>query len=303
MLFTLWIIVTLTFIMMHAIPGNPFASEKMTPGVLANLNAKYGLDRPLPEQYLIYLKNLLRGDLGVSMRHQTRTVNEMIRQHFPISAQLGLWSLAYAIPGGLLLGVIAAIRRNKASDRLAMIFSVIGISVPGFVFAVLLQLLLGVQWKKWTGSPLLPVGGWGEIRHVILPAFTLGVGTLAVYARMMRTSLLDVLGQDYIKTAKSKGLSGAQTVLRHGLRNAMLPIVTLLGTTIINTLTGSLVIEQIFAIPGLGKYFVQSITTNDYTLVLGTTVFYGALLVIAMFLVDIAYVLVDPRIRLTGRRA
>ncbi|MDB4894269.1 MAG: dppB [Firmicutes bacterium] len=303
MIVTLWIIVTLTFVIMHAVPGDPFSNDRMTPVVLANLKAKYGLDKPLPEQYVIYLKNLLHGDLGVSMRNQTRTVNELIGQHFPVSAQLGFWSLLYSVPGGIGLGVLAALKRNKWADRSAMVASVLGISVPSFVFATLLQLLLGVMWKRWTGKVLLPVGGWGEWRQILLPAFCLGIGTLAVYARMMRSSMLDILNQDYIKTARSKGLSGYEVVWRHAIRNAILPIVTLFGFTVVGTLLGSLVIEQIFAIPGLGMHFVQSLTNSDYTVILGTTVFFAALLVFALFLVDIAYGFVDPRIRVGGGKS
>lgn len=303
MVVTLWVIITLTFVMMHNVPGNPFNSQKMSPIILANLEAKYGLDRPLHEQYLMYLKNLVRGDLGISMRNQNRTVNELIERHFPVSAKLGLWAIAYSVPLGILLGVIAALKRNKWPDRSAMVFSVIFTSVPGFVFAVLLQLLFGVQWQKWFGEVLFPVAGWGQAKHMFLPVFAMGIGTVAGYARMMRTSMLDVLGQDYIKTARAKGLSSSEVVWRHALRNSMLPIVTMLGMTIIGAVLGSLVIEQIFAIPGLGKYFVQSIQNSDYTLILGTTVFWATLLVAAMFLVDIAYGLVDPRIRLTKGKA
>jgi oligopeptide transport system permease protein len=303
MVVTLWIIITLTFVMMHSVPGNPFANDKMTPAVMSVLNAKYGLDKPKSVQYVIYLKNLLQGDLGVSMRNQSRTVNEVIRQQFPVSAQLGFWSLLYSLPGGIALGVAAALRRNKWQDRSAMVASVLGISVPSFVFATLLQLLLGVMWKRWTGNVLLPVGGWGEFKHVWLPSFCLGIGVLAVYARMMRSSMLDVLNQDYIKTARAKGLSGREVVWRHAIRNAILPIVTMLGTTVVGTLLGSLVIEQIFAIPGLGRYFVQSITNSDYTMILGTTVFFSVLLVVSLFLVDIAYGLVDPRIRVGGGKS
>jgi len=303
MLITLWVIVTLTFVMMHAVPGDPFTSEKMTPVVLANLKAKYGLDLPLHKQYLIYLNNLLHGDFGVSMRNQNRTVNELVVRHFPVSARLGAMALVYAVPGGIALGVLAALKRNRVPDRLAMLISVLGISVPGFVLATLLQLLFGVTWKRWFGNVLFPVAGWGELRHMILPAFCLGMGTLAGYTRMMRTSMLDVLGQDYIKTARAKGLSSSEIIWRHALRNSMLPVVTMLGTTVVFVLLGSLVVEQIFAIPGLGKYFAQSVTTNDYTLILGTTVFYAGLLIVALFLVDMAYALVDPRIRIGKGKA
>lgn len=303
MVVTLWIIVTLTFVIMHSVPGDPFSNDRMTPVVLSRLMAKYGLDKPKSVQYVIYLKNLMHGDLGVSMRNPTRTVNEVIREHFPVSAQLGFWSLLYSIPGGIAVGVMAALKRNKWQDRSAMVGSVLGVAVPGFVFATLLQLLLGVMWKRWTGKVLLPVGGWGDFKHLMLPAFCLGVGVVAVYARMMRSSMLDVMTQDYIKTARAKGLSGREVVWRHAIRNAILPIVTLLGTTVVGTLLGSLVIEQIFAIPGLGRYFVQSMTDSDYTMILGTTVFFSTLLIFALFLVDIAYGLVDPRIRISGGKS
>lgn len=300
MIFTLWIIISLTFLLMHALPGDPFQkSEKKIPeAVLNNLYAKYGLDKPLHEQYLVYWSNLLKGDLGISMRSTSRTVNEMIKQHFPVSAELGLWALIYAMTTGLALGVIAALRRNRAPDHVSMVIAVIGVSVPGFVIASLLQYLLGVQWQRWFGYTLFPVAGWGSLRHVVLPSLVLGFGLLAINARMMRSSMLDVLSQDYIKTAKAKGLSPTQVVWRHAVRNAMLPIVTIMGPAIVNLVTGSLIIEQIFGIPGLGKFFVQAIVNNDYTLILGTTIFYSTMLVFALFLVDIAYVMVDPRIRL-----
>lgn len=291
--------------MMHALPGDPFqkTDKKIPEAVLANLNTKYGLDKPLYAQYAVYWKNLLRGDLGISMRSPNRTVNDMITQHFPVSAELGLWALTYSLIGGLALGVVAALRRNKTTDRMAMVIAVLGVSVPGFVFASLLQYLLGVQWQRWFGQTLFPVAGWGSPLHVVMPAFVLGLGLLALNARMMRSSMLDVLGQDYIKTAKAKGLSSFEVVWRHSIRNALLPIVTILGPALVNLVTGSLIIEQIFGIPGLGKFFVQAIVNNDYTLILGTTIFYSTLLVVALFLVDFAYVLVDPRIRLHTSRA
>jgi ABC-type dipeptide/oligopeptide/nickel transport system permease component len=299
MLFTLWIIITLTFMMMHALPGDPFIKDnrKIPPAVLANLKIKYGLDKPLYEQYYVYMKNLAHGDLGVSMRSQSRTVNEMISGHFPISAELGLWALVYAVIGGLALGIMAALHRNKWPDFLAMMVAVVGVSVPGFVLGTLMQWLFSVNLK------ILPVAGWSTPQSRILPALMLGLGTLALNARMMRSSMLDVLAQDYIKTARAKGLSPGEVVWRHAIRNAMLPIVTILGPVIVNLTTGSLIIEAVFGIPGLGKYYVQAITDNDYTLILGTTVFYAALLIAALFLVDIAYGLVDPRIRLVRGKA
>lgn len=298
MVVTLWVVITLTFVMMHSVPGNPFNSQRMTPTVLANLNAKYGLDRPLYEQYVVYFRNLLKGDLGISMRNTNRTVNELIVNHFPVSAKLGFWAMLWALPTGIGLGVLSAVKRNKWQDRTVQFLAVFFTTVPWFVTAVLLQMLFGVMWKKWTGDVLLPVGGWGEIRHMILPIFIMGTGLLGGYMRMMRSSMLDVLGQDYTKTARAKGLSGTELLWRHTLRNASLPIVTMLGPTVVGMITGTLVLEQIFGIPGLGRYFVISITNSDYTLILGTTVFLATLTLVALFLVDVAYGIVDPRIRL-----
>ncbi|MDI6893258.1 MAG: ABC transporter permease [Bacillota bacterium] len=293
MVFTLWLIITLTFLLMHAVPGDPFTSEKKVPeAIRQNLLHKYGLDLPLPVQYIRYLNNILHGDLGISMRYPNRTVNQMIAQGFPHSADVGMRALVFAVSVGLTLGVLAAFYRDRPLDRTAMVIAVIGISVPNFVVGTLLQYLFSVRLR------LLPVVGWGTFKQSILPSFALGLGTLAVMARMMRASLLDVLNQDYVRTAQSKGLSNREVVLRHTIRNAILPIVTILGPLVINIITGTLVVEQIFGIPGLGKHYVQSVYNLDYTLIMGTTIFYAALLLFAIFLVDIAYGLVDPRIRL-----
>lgn len=297
MVISLWVIVTVTFLVMHAIPGDPFLSERRTtPAIRANLMAKYGLDRPLHEQYLIYLRNLLSGDLGISMKYTGRTVNDVIRDGFPISAQLGAAALSYAIVSGVGLGIVAALNHNRGVDHTSMLVAVLGVSVPSFVIGTLLQYLLAVK-LRW-----LPVAEWGSWKQAIMPGFALGLGTLALCARMMRASMLDVLSQDYIKTAKAKGLSGSEIVWRHTVRNAILPIVTILGPTVVNIITGTLVIEQVFAINGLGQFYVKSIVDSDYTLILGTTVFYSTLLLIALLAVDLVYGLVDPRIRLVGGR-
>lgn len=297
MVLTVLVIISLTFAIMHAIPGDPFTSEKkLSPAMLENLKAKYGLDRPLHEQYIIYVKNTLQGDLGTSMYYRQRTVTSIIKQGFPVSAQLGLLAFAYALFMGMGLGVVAALNHGRTWDYGAMGLAVVGIAVPGFILGMLLQVLFSVR------LDLLPVAGWGTWRHMILPAFVLGLGTLAVCARLMRSSMLDVLHQDYIRTARAKGLATGEIVWRHTLRNALLPIVTILGPALVNITTGSFLVEQIFAIPGLGKHFVQSIVNSDYTLILGTTLFYGVLLVFALFLVDLAYGLVDPRIRVVKGR-
>lgn len=294
MVVTLWVIVTLTFVLMHAIPGDPFTSNKRMPEIVRhNLLVKYGLDQPLWKQYLIYLGNLAHGDLGVSMHYTTRTVGQVIADGFPVSANLGLRALIFAIPAGLGLGVLAALNRSKGWDYAAMTFAVIGVSAPSFVVGAVLQWLVGVKWR------LLPVSGWdGSFARSVLPCFALSLGIVAGIARMMRASMLDVINQDYIKTARAKGISGREVIWRHTLRNALLPIVTILGPTVVGVITGTLVVEQIFGIPGLGRYYAQSITDLDYTLILGTTVFYSALLVLALFLVDMVYGIIDPRIRL-----
>ncbi|NLY44693.1 MAG: ABC transporter permease [Tissierella sp.] len=291
---TLWAIVTITFFLMHSVPGNPFAKEgKMPPTVYQNLQRKYGLDKPKSEQYVIYLKNLLRGDFGDSMKSRVETVNDMIERGFPISAYLGVEALLIALVFGPVLGALAALFQNKVPDYISMIIAIIGISVPSFIMGtVFIQFIAkNVSW--------IPIGGWGEFRHTILPAIALSLMPLAYIARLMRSSMLEVLGQDYIKTAKSKGLSKSTVILKHAVRNAILPIVSVLGTLISNLLVGSFVIEKIFGIPGLGAFFVNSIVSRDYTLIMGTTIFYSIILIIMLLLVDISYVLIDPRIRLT----
>ncbi|TJX68358.1 ABC transporter permease [Soehngenia saccharolytica] len=291
---TLWAIVTITFFLMHAIPGNPFAKEgKMPPVVYENLQKKYGLDKPLYQQYLIYLGNLVRGDFGDSMKSRVETVNDMIERGFPVSARLGAQALVFALIFGPALGSMAALYQNKIPDYISMIVAIIGISVPSFVMGTFL-----IQFVA-RNIGFLPIGGWGEFRHTILPSFALGLMPLATMARLMRSSMLEVLNQDYIKTAKSKGLTKFAVIMKHAVRNAILPVVSILGITISNLLVGSFVIEKIFGIPGLGMFFVKSIGNRDYTLIMGTTVFYALILVVMLLLVDITYMLVDPRIRLT----
>jgi len=295
MLITMWVIVTLTFFLMHMIPGDPFTSEKRVPEqIRQNMLAKYHLDKPLIVQYGYYLRNLLHGDLGISLKYLNRTVNEIIANGFPASFQIGMQSVIIGVFLGLILGIVAALNRNGFWDYVSMILAIIGRSVPNFIIATLLQ--------YWIASKLrwLPVSGWGTFAHTILPSIALSFASLSIISRLMRASMLDVIGQDYIKTAKSKGLSSFEIVWKHMIRNAILPIITVLGPLIAGIVTGTFVIERIFGIPGLGKYFVQSIYNNDYTMILGTTIFYSAILVFMMFLVDITYGFVDPRIRLSG---
>jgi len=290
---TIWVIVTITFFLMHAIPGDPFTDQKkIPPEIMEKIKIKYGLDKPLIVQYGTYLKNLLKGDLGISMKYKNRSVNTILEESFPVSAKVGLMAVAIGGILGILFGIIAGLNRGKFFDFFVIVIAVIGVSVPSFVFAALFQYVFGVK-LKW-----FPVARWGTPAHYVMPVLALGLRQIAYIARMMRTSMLDVLGQDYIKTAKAKGLSRYQVTWKHTIRNAILPIVTILGVSIAGIVVGSFVIESIFAIPGIGKHYVQSITQQDYTLIMGTTVFYAIILVVMMFIVDVVYGLVDPRIRL-----
>lgn len=294
MVVTLFIIVTLTFFLMKMLPGDPFgeASLKLPPASLEIIKAQYGLDKPVFQQYLTYMGNVLQGDLGVSYQFPTRSVVSVIQNGFKASFELGLESLVLAVIIGLLLGIVAALKHNKAGDYSASIVALIGISVPSFVIGPLLSYFIGVK-LGW-----LPPGLWTSWEHRILPAFALALGTIAILTRMMRASMLEVMHQDYIKTAKSKGLSTSNIVGKHMVRNAILPVITILGPIAVNVLTGTLVVEKIFSVPGLGSQFVSSIYSNDYTMITGITLFYAVVLIVVMFLTDIVYGFVDPRIRL-----
>lgn len=290
---TLWFILTATFILMKSIPGDPFANEKMIlPEIRANMEAKYGLDKPLPEQYLTYMGNLLRGDFGISFKYKNRSVNSFIEMGFPISASLGLTSCAIGLVFGVVFGILAAIKRGQWPDYMVIFIAVLGVSVPAFVFGSLFQYVFAVR-LKW-----FPVAGWGTLATVVLPALALGLRMVAYIARMMRTSMLDVLSQDYIKTAKAKGLSGTAVVFRHALRNAIMPIVTVSGSMIASTLVGSFIMENIFSIPGMGKYLVNAVKDSDYTMIMGMTAFYAIIMIVTMFVVDLVYMLVDPRVKM-----
>lgn len=295
---TVWFIATATFIAMHAVPGDPLSGAKaMTPEIRANLEAKYGLDKPLGQQYLIYMGNLAQGDLGISFTQRNRSVNDIIRDHFPVSATLGILAILFAALGGILLGAVTALNRNRWPDTLIMLLVILGISVPSFVFAALGQLGL-VNLNVLLGISLLPVAGWGTVAHMILPALVLGLGTMAYLTRLMRSSMLEIVNADFIRTARAKGLPPTRIFTHHQLRNAILPVVTVLGPGIAAITTGSFVVELVFAIPGLGRYFVQAVQQLDYTVIMGTTVFFGAFLVLMVILVDLLYGLVDPRVRL-----
>ena len=305
-LVTLWLVITITFFLIHMLPGDPFQSEKaIPPKVKENLMAKYHLDRPLGEQYVEYLKNIAKGDLGASMKVRGRTVNDVINQSFLTSADLGARSIIFALVLGIPLGIIAALKRGKYQDRLAMIVAIIGISVPSFVLAGLMQkYFVDIHNGFLIDNGFLPeffrirLSGWDSPEKKILPVVALGLYTVALIARLLRDKMIEVMGQDYIRLAVAKGVKPKNIVFKHALRNAILPIITIMGPTIAAVLTGSFVIEKMFSIPGLGKYFVDSINDRDYTMVLGVTVFYAIFLIVMMILVDIVYVLVDPKIKL-----
>ena len=291
---TILVIITITFLIMHNIPGNPFAKEgKMTEAVYQNLMSYYNLDKPLGEQYLIYLKNLTQFDLGPSTKSKTRIVNDYIEDNFPVSAQLGVIAFSFALVVGILLGIVAALNRGRWPDYLCTVIAIIGVSVPNFILATLLIEIFALR------LGFVPTSGWGEVSNMILPALAMSMMPIAHIARMMRSSMVEILGQDYIRTAKAKGLSEVKIIQRHALRNSLIPVITIVGTTFANIIVGSFVVENIFRIPGLGKYFVQSITNRDYSVILGTTVFYSIILITVYIIVDILYVVVDPRIKLT----
>ena len=290
---SLFFIITITFLLMKAAPGGPFASERRLPPKLEEqMNEAYGLNDPIHVQYFDYLGRIIKWDFGPSFKYVGQSVNDIINRSFSYSLILGLESIFIAVAFGLLLGVIAALYHNKFPDYFAMVIAVLGISVPSFILATILQYIFALKLQ------VLPIAKFDSFQHTILPAVALAATPLAFIARLVRSSMIDVLNSDYIKTAKAKGLSKRVTIYRHGIRNAVLPVVSYLGPLVITILTGSFIIETIFAIPGLGNEFVTSVTNRDYTVIMGTTVFYSAFLIVMLFLVDIAYGILDPRIKL-----
>jgi len=296
-LITVWFIASATFLGMHAVPGDPLTGDKaLTPQIRANLEAKYGLDKPLATQYWIYLGNIAQGDFGISYTQENRRVNDIIREHFPVSATLGILAIVFAGVGGVLWGALTALYRNRWPDVAIMFLVILGISVPSFVMAAISQWSL-VNLNQIAGGTVLPIGGWGSVWHMVTPALVLGLSTMAYLTRLMRSSMLEVVNTDYVRTARAKGVPATQIFSRHQLRNAILPVITVLGPAIAGITTGGFVVEIVFAIPGLGRYFVQAIQQLDYTVIMGTTVFYGAFLVFMVILVDLIYGLIDPRVR------
>jgi oligopeptide transport system permease protein len=300
---TLLVIITLAFFMMRAAPGGPFDSQrKLTPEVERNIKAAYNLDKPLVQQYFIYLGKLAHGDLGPSYKNKDFTVVQLIGTGLPVSARLGLTAMALALLLGMALGVAAALKQNRWEDYSVMGAAMLGITIPTFVTAPLLTLVFGIYGVSLFGQDLsLPVGGWngGAWRNLVLPVTVLALPQIAIVARLMRGSMIEVLRADYIRTARAKGLPTLRIVLSHALRAAALPLVSYLGPALAAILTGSLVVEQIFGLPGIGRYFVQGALNRDYTLVMGVVICYAALIIALNFLADIAYGILDPRVRLT----
>lgn len=300
--FTVLVLIVITFIMMHAIPGDPISGDKaVSESVRAALEAKYGLDKPLIEQLFIYVGNALRGDFGASIKYG-RDVSTILGGAFIYSAELGLRAMVLAVFGGVAIGSLSAVHRGSKIDTFGMGLAVFGVSVPNFIIAALLQFFIALQFNKLTGSVIFPITGWTNEMSKILPSLALCFSPLASISRLMRTSMLDVLSSDYIKTAKAKGLSDKMIIWRHALRNACMPVLTVLGPTIASVLTGSFVVENVFSIPGMGRYFVMCVKEQDYTMIAGTTIFYGIFLIVAILIVDILYGVVDPRVNVAGKK-
>lgn len=290
----LWVVATVTFFVMHVVPGGPFDREKkLPPEIKANVEAKYHLDQPVHRQYFLYMKGLVRGDLGPSYKYLGRTVNDVIADTLPVSMQLGLLALLIALIFGLIAGMISSITAHTLWDRVSMFFATAGISTPNFVLGALLIYFFSHRYK------LFPPALWEDFRHAILPAITLGLAPAAYIARLSRSSILETNRQDYVRTARAKGLSEAAILFRHILRNAISPVVTILGPLTAALVTGSFVVEFIFSVPGMGKFFITAVTNRDYPLIMGVTLIYAMLIVTANLLVDLLYTLIDPRVKLS----
>lgn len=295
---TLFAIITLTFFLMHAVPGGPFVSERMlAPEIAAALNAKYGLDLPIWQQYLNYLGSIASFDLGPSFKYPGVSINSMIAAGLPVTLQTGLLAIICVVALGVPLGVIAALNRNRWPDTTLMFIATLGVAIPSYVIATVSLYVFALR-LGW-----VPTFGLDDWRGYFLPVFALSGFWISFVSRLTRSSLLETLEQDYMTTARAKGLKPGQILFKHGLRNSLLPVVTVLGPVVANLVTGSFVIEQIFALPGIGRQFVLSITNRDYTAIMGITIFYAAILMVMILIVDLLYVWLDPRIKLTKAAA
>lgn len=293
---SLFVLVTITFFLMHSIPGGPFSPDSernVPPQILERIADKYGLNDPIHIQYIKYLKSLLRGDMGTSFKKQDTTVNELIANGFPVSARVGALGVCLALAAGIPLGMVAAVKRGKLPDALAMVFATIGVSVPSFVVCVLMMYLFCEKWK------IFPSYGLTSWKHYVLPVFCMAFSQIAYITRLMRSSMLETMRQDYIRTERSKGVPELVVVGRYGLKNSILPVVTYVGPMVAALLTGTFIIEKLFSVPGLGRYFVNAINDRDYSVTLGLTVFVGAFIIVCNLVVDIMYAVIDPRVKIT----
>jgi oligopeptide transport system permease protein len=296
MIVTLFVIISITFFISKMLPGTPFADEKLTPQIREVLFEKYGLDEPLYVQYAKYMLNVAQGDLGNSFYFESRPVTQIIMQRLPVSMFVGVQAVIFGLGLGLVLGIIAALRHNTWWDTLAVVVAVLGISVPTFVLGPVLQYWLSVK------LGLFPIAFFDSWWHSVLPSLALAVFVISTVARFIRSEMLEVMGQDYITLAKAKGLSGLAVIIRHVLRNALIPLVTVLAPLTVYIVTGSLVVEEIFVVPGIGEQFVTSVQVNDYSMILGTTIFFSVLFIIALLIQDVLYGIIDPRIRVSGAK-
>ena len=292
LLVTLWVVVTLSFFLMQVMPGSPFNNPKLTNDMIAVMNKQYGLDKPVWQQYLQYLWNVLHGDLGTSYQSANQPVSMMISQRLAVSAQLGIQALVVGVLAGLFVGAVSARNKNNWIDNILSVLSTLGISVPSFIIGLLLLDYLGFKWG------VFPLSGWGSFSQTILPTLALAIPVFAQVTRFFRSEMIETMNTDYIQLARAKGLTTRQISNRHAYRNSMIPVLTLVGPMAANLLTGSVLIERIFSIPGIGQQFVTSIPTKDYPVIMGTTIVYAVMLMVAILLTDIITSFVDPRVRL-----
>jgi oligopeptide transport system permease protein len=293
---SMFVLATVTFFLMHAVPGNPFSPAEqrdIPPRVMESLRSKYGLDQPLWRQYLDYVNDLFHGNLGYSFKKFNYTVNELIASGFPVSARVGFWAIALALALGVPLGVIAAVKRGGWLDWFSMILATVGVSMPAFVTAVLMMYVFSMKLK------LLPVFGYGTGAHMVMPVTCLALLPAAYVTRLMRSSMLEALRQDYMKAARARGASEFSVIAKHGVRNSVIPVVTYIGPLVAVILTGNFVVERLFMIPGIGRYFVTAVAERDYSVILGVTVFYGIFMLICTLIADLVHALIDPRVKLT----
>lgn len=292
LLVTLWVVITLSFFLMQVMPGTPYNSPKLTQEMIAMMNKQYGLDKPLWEQYIKYLFDVLRGDFGTSYQSINQPVSRLIAQRLGVSVHLGIQALIVGITSGLFVGAVSARNKNNKIDAVLSVISTLGISVPAFIIGLLLLDYFGFKWA------LLPLSGWGSFGQTVLPTLALAIPVFAQVTRFFRSEMIETLNSDYIQLARAKGLTKRQVTNKHAYRNSMIPVLTLVGPMAANILTGSALIEQIFSIPGIGQQFVSSIPTKDYPVIMGTTIVYALMLMVAILITDIVISLADPRVRL-----